>query len=384
MRVAFMTCHLPYPPVSGGRRRELELLVRIAKRAEVDLVCVSKTVAEDEANIPALTQHCRSIRVFPASLDTPSLFSRTSWHELRHRAAGVKEHLAALDPDIIHVEGFYLYQHVPRHVSVPVFLTEQNIEYELFQQRNERRRARVTRRAEIRSWKAVDGLGAVTGEDAGVIGALSGRPVTVVPDGIDLPERHDGPTEIEPLSILYVGNFDYHPNQDGARWMLRDVMPRVWEVIPQAKLLLVGNAGERHLSQTDHRVTVTGRVPDLAGYYRSAAVVACPLRVGGGIKVKMLEAIAYGKAIVSTTVGLQGLGSASEEAIEPCDDPAAFAERLVVLLQDEQARAATEKAVIALQEDLPTWDDAAETLLACYHQLLGRSPVPDRRSAPAP
>ena len=380
MRVTFMTCHLPYPPVSGGRRRELELLVRIAQRAEVDLVCVSKTVAEDEANIPALTEYCRSIRVFPAAQDTPSLFSRTSWHELRHRAAGVKEHLAQLHPDVVHVEGFYLYQHVPRRVAAPVFLTEQNIEYELFRQRKERRRARVTRRAEIRSWKAADGLGAVTEEDAQIMRQLSGRAVTVVPDGIELPEPFDGAAEIDPLSLLYVGNFDYHPNQDGARWMLRDVMPRVWERIPQATLNLVGNAGDNHFLQTDPRVTVTGRVPDLAEHYRSAAVVACPLRVGGGIKVKMLEAIAHGKAIVSTTVGLQGLGQAAVEAIEPSDDPAVFADKLVALLEDEQARAISEKAVVALQEDLPTWDDAADTLLECYSQLLTR---PARRFSPS-
>lgn len=369
MRVAFVTCHLPYPPVSGGRRRELELMLRVARHVEVDLVCVSKTVEEDRRNATELEPHCRSIAVFPAAQQDPPAFSRTSAQELRHRCRGVDDYIAGLGVDVIHLEGFYLQQHVPKGNTAPVLLTEQNVEFELYTQRKDVWQARATRLAEIASWKSADRLAAVTAEDAATMQQLSGKPVVVVPDGIELPNIGERPPAVKPRTILYVGNFDYAPNLDGAEWLLSRIMPKVWARVPDAVLHLVGNAGDRHFPRSDRRVLVTGRVPDLAPYYQEAAVFVCPLRVGGGVKVKMLEAIAYGKAIVSTSVGLQGLGDEAAAAIGASDSAEAVADRLCDLLRDDPERAATADAVTRVQRYLPSWDDAAAVLLDIYRSM---------------
>jgi len=341
----------------------------MAKHVEVDLVCVSKTVAEDRANIAELEPYCRSITVFPAEQQPAPAFSRTSAHELRHRSEGVDDHIASLAPDVVHIEGFYLHQHVPRDLAAPVLLTEQNIEFELFAQRKEAWQARVTKHAEIATWRAADRLAAVTAEDAAVMEELSGQQVVVVPDGIDLPPLDLDPRAVKPHTVLYVGNFDYAPNLDAAEWLLSRIMPKVWNRVPDAVLHLVGNAGDRHFPRSDRRVLVTGRVPDLAPYYQEAAAVVCPLRVGGGVKVKMLEAIAYGKAVVSTGVGLQGLGEEPSAAIGATDTAEAFSDRLCEILSDDAERRSTEGRVAGVQRYLPSWDDAAQTLVDCYRAM---------------
>src|SRR5215210_56143 len=123
LRVLFLTCHLPYPPSSGGRRREFELLQRLSRWVDFDLVAVSKTVDEDRAFVHRLAPMCRTVGVAEAVAgdDGAQQVRRHACpalvDEIARRAAGV---------DLVHVEGFYLMQHVPAECPVPVVLVEQN------------------------------------------------------------------------------------------------------------------------------------------------------------------------------------------------------------------------------------------------------------------
>ena len=133
-RVLFLTCHLPWPPVSGGRRRELELIKRLSARFDVHLVAVSKTIDQDRSNVPALERFCHRVEVFPVS--RPERDERNDPLQIRrHRcpsvAARVNQILAREPVDLVHVEGFYLMQHLPDRTEVPVLLVEQNVEFDL-------------------------------------------------------------------------------------------------------------------------------------------------------------------------------------------------------------------------------------------------------------
>jgi glycosyltransferase involved in cell wall biosynthesis len=116
-------------------------------------------------------------------------------------------------------------------------------------------------------------------------------------------------------------------------------------------------------------VVVTGRVPSVEPYFERAQVIVCPLREGGGVKVKVLEALARGKAVVTTSVGVQGLGPAADDALRVEDRPRRFARAVAEILRDETERRRLEQAAKALAATLPTWDDAVDGLIGCYQEL---------------
>lgn len=360
---------------------------------DVHLCAVSKTFEEDAANVHALDAWCSDVRLFPvdpvrgeATPDPPVPFQ-----ERRHASAAMTSYLAeAIDdlrPDVIHVEGFYLMQHLPEKLEIPVLLGEQNVEYMLWRQKAEaatRRDEReqrlreylLTLESETRAWLAASMCATVTDEDrAAILAAEPAIDVRVVPDGADhlrLPEPSPGRDDRMNNVIAFVANFGYEPNVDAALYLLRKIFPRVRTRVPGAQLLLVGNAPPPEvvdLAQATRGVTVTGRVAEVEPYIESATVIACPLRVGGGVKVKVLEALSRGKAIVTTSVGAQGLGPHAQRAMEIHDRPLPFSDALVQLLRWPRLRAALERRAAEFAASLPTWDVAADELAACYEEL---------------
>ena len=161
----------------------------------------------------------------------------------------------------------------------------------------------------------------------------------VVPNGVSALAPCD-PAEERLGALLFVGSLEYWPNEDAVTWFVREILPRVRSRHPDVRFVMVGaRPGEavRALHNgTD--VVVAGSVPDLEPYYRRAALVVVPMRLGGGTRIKVLEALAYGKAVVATSVGAEGLSLAPGEALEIADGPEAFADACVRLLGDAGAR----------------------------------------------
>src|SRR5207248_830889 len=141
-RLLFVSCHLPWPATSGGRRRELELIERIAEWFDIHLLVVSKTPQQDRANAEAIRRHCRIVEVYPAGDGVGGLHhAETAPKVLLHRCDLARRRIAQIlargEVDLVHVEGFYLMQHVPDWTPAPLLLVEQNVEYELERQRAE-------------------------------------------------------------------------------------------------------------------------------------------------------------------------------------------------------------------------------------------------------
>lgn len=392
MRVLFLTCHLPYPAVSGGRLRELELLRRLGDEADVHLCAVSKTYAEDVAAAEHLGDLCASVAVFEAHAGGDHLPAQLRRHCSEEATAHVRRLLD--DVDLVHVEGFYLLHHLPHPAPVPVLLVEQNVEYSLWEQRvaiadggvcqrDAFREFRETRACEVRAWRRADLCAAVTGDDrAAMLRVAPELRVRVVPDGVD---HLAAPFEqrAEPRQeLVFVGNFAYQPNADAALWFCSEILPQVRERVPGVRALLVGNDPPREvLELACEHVEVTGRVRKVERYLDRAAVVVSPLRVGGGIKVKVLEALHRGKAIVSTSVGVQGLGAGVGRSVEVADDPDRFADACARLLLDAPARQSLERRARAFAATLPTWDEAAARLLDCYRELALAGALADAEGA---
>jgi len=382
--VAFLACHLPYPPLSGGRRRELELIKRVSKNFDVHLLVVSKTHDQDLANAHELERFCKTVEVFaaddpPDSADGPGEAPQVLRHRCPALTARVAQVLASGGADLVHVEGFYLMQHVPPHPGVPVLLVEQNIEYDLERQRcaaSGRARDLRTQRAEVAAWRRADLLGVLTAEDRDmVLSALPRANVRLVPDGADhLPPVNGTRAAVErpdaPL-LVFLANFGYAPNVDAAAHLYEDILPRVRARVPDVHLWMVGTDPPPEVAAlSDDRVRVTGRVPDVVPYIDSADVLVCPLRIGGGMKVKAIEALRRGKSVVSSSVGAQGLPTSAREALAVADEPDAFACAVGDLLGNRTLRERVERRSARAGRLLPTWDAAAAALTAAYDDLL--------------
>lgn len=175
---------------------------------------------------------------------------------------------------------------------------------------------------------------------------------------------------------MFVANFAYQPNLDAAWFLCDEIVPRVVREIPGARFLLVGTSPPddlRAAAEACPNIAVTGRVPAVEPYLDAAQVVVAPLRIGGGIKVKVLEALARGRPLVASSIAAQGFGSGSAECMRIADDPESFASEVVSLLHRPDERQRLARAAAALAATLPSWDEAAASLVECYRELAPAS-----------
>ena len=177
--------------------------------------------------------------------------------------------------------------------------------------------------------------------------ARSDLPVHVIPNGVDLDLYQPDPSQERPETLIYTGSMDWYPNEDAVIFFLQSILPNIWRTYPQVRLSVVGQhpteklrrvVEETTASNTQGEVVVTGRVEDVKPYIAQAGVYVVPLRIGGGTRLKILEALAMQKAVVSTTVGAEGLNLVDRQEIVLADRPNQFADSVIELLSDSERR----------------------------------------------
>jgi glycosyltransferase involved in cell wall biosynthesis len=209
--------------------------------------------------------------------------------------------------------------------------------------------------------------------------------VTVVPTGVDLRQYQPdfSEREVRPL-VMFVGAMDWEPNIDAVEFFCKEIWPSVLTEIPQAKFRIVGRNPDRRVQRfASDSVEVTGRVPAVIDQLREAAVVIVPLRIGGGTRLKIYEAMAAGKAVVSTSVGAEGLDVHHGRDITLADDPKAFAGAILMLLENGDVRKRYERAAaeLAAHYDWPAVGARFEEVL---ERVAGHASMrPDGEYVPA-
>jgi polysaccharide biosynthesis protein PslH len=207
---------------------------------------------------------------------------------------------------------------------------------------------------------------------------VAGVPIRVVPNGVDtsyfMPTGPGGAGEpVDPACVLFTGAIDYHPNTDGVRYFHAEILPRIHTAAPEAVFTVVGKDPPAHIRALGGpRVVVTGAVPDVRPWMRRGAVAVVPLRVGGGTRLKILEAMASGRAVVSTTIGCEGIEVTPGENILVADTPADFADAVVRCLRDPGLRARLGRRGRALVERRYRWEAIGEALSDFYRELVAR------------
>jgi glycosyltransferase involved in cell wall biosynthesis len=198
-------------------------------------------------------------------------------------------------------------------------------------------------------------------------------PVDVVPTGVDTTYFAPLDGDERPGRLAFTGSMDWLPNEDAMLWFAREILPRVRRHEPSASLAIVGRmptAAVRRLG-AEAGIEVTGRVEDVRPHVAAAPVYVVPLRVGGGTRLKIFEAMAMGKAIVSTTIGAEGLPVRAGEHLLIADTPAEFADAVLRLLRDGRERRRLGSAARSLVVERYDWSAAARVLEASLLRAAG-------------
>jgi glycosyltransferase involved in cell wall biosynthesis/pimeloyl-ACP methyl ester carboxylesterase len=401
LKVLVVASTFPFPSVSGVDMRNAQLLRQIASRHDATLL--SYALPEDEPyitemagtmSIEVVTRRHTS-RSMKRIAQLLSIGSRLPFACLSVRSKAMQRAIDQLTAanrfDLIHIESstMSLFR-FPE--SIPTVIDEHNIEYELYARLYRGERARLRRlfngieflrmrRFERNSWQHANACTVTSEREQPVISAAApATPTVVVPNGVDLDYFAPFRGQTTPRTVAFVGVLNYRPNSDAASFLVHEIWPLVLAECPDAKLTILGTAPEREaLSLRGPGVEVTGRVPDLRPYLHAASVIAAPIRMGGGTRLKVVEALSLGKAMVSTSLGCEGIAVRDREHLLIADDAASFAARILELFDDAPLRERLGMSGRALAEDRYSWDVAGDRLDALYTQIL-----PEIRSTPEP
>lgn len=397
LRILVISPSCPYPPTWGFAKRVFHLLENLALRHRVTILSyVPANVPDDE--LSGLADHVHELVTVPSPVrDTLtkrvrqglSLLSPTPFHAAQFRDSTMQDALDALlareQFDVVQLESSQVgWLRFP--AGIPVVVDEHNIESELLGRMGQTDASRLRRlynrweyvryRAyEERVWRSVAACAATSQRDADAFAAKCPKsPVVVVPNGVDPEEFRPSVQPTQPDTIIFTGLLAYRPNEDGIRWFLEEVLPIVRRARPQARMTVVGGGPEDLLdSLRGPGVDVTGWVPDVRPLIDAAAVAVVPLRMGGGTRLKVVEAMSMSKAIVSTSLGAEGIDVVSGRHLELADDPQAFADAVVSLLDDPERGARLGSEARRLVEEEYSWATAAQRLEELLLSLVARS-----------
>ena len=368
MKLLFLTPQRPYPPHQGTTIRNFNLIRELAERHQVWLLAFL------EPNQPLdsgpLTSLCQAVETIPAPIRSTSTRLRqmltTARPDMGWRLwsttfeAKLKARLQATEIDVVHLEGIEMAPYLP---TIRQFAPQAKIIYDdhnaewVLQQRNFSVDVKNPRRWAAAAYSLVQTLRLKRYErwvcqqaDAVVVCSEADRQairqldpsltITLVSNGVDLETYATYSGESIPFDLVFTGKMDYRPNIDAMLWFADQVLPHILAARPQTSLGIVGQRPHPRLDRlkASPAITITGYVDDILPYIAGAGVYVAPFRVGGGTRLKLLEAMAMRKAIVATTVGAEGYPVTAGQEMLLIDEPAQMAADILRLLKDEDAQ----------------------------------------------
>jgi glycosyltransferase involved in cell wall biosynthesis len=390
-QVVYLTNQLPLPAHSGGQVRESEILRRLAPVYDVHLVAVSPNFERQVANVSLslsvpLASSITIIESTPDSRKAAAVPQRLRTYYSVSAQRVIADMVCDLMPNLIHVEGYFLMQHVPS-TTVPIVLAEENIEYQLDQQQSNLSRVsssrmwRMARGMELNAWRRATICCLVSTDDADTVQAeCPDISVCVVPNGADhMPTRADAyATSLTRGGnvVGYLGNFDWEPSLDAAHVLLEVVWPPIVAARPDVELVIAGAGGSERLIplvESKKNARLVGPLDNVRPLLESFTVFACPLRLGGGSKLKMLEALRASRPVVTTALGLQGLPSGARDAVILVEDVQDVSAAVLQLLENAQLRCTLSARAAEVAHLLPTWNTAANALKSAWDLAMTHS-----------
>jgi polysaccharide biosynthesis protein PslH len=387
-RVLYITNQLPYPPHSGGQVREEQLLRRLGQEIAIDLLVLTEHFARDSLNSPVVAEYCAGVTVVEStglvdSVDdsaTPDRVRRCSSHSFGREIA---RRLDSGSVDLIHVEGYFLLRHVP-DTAVPIVLAAENIEYQLDRDLESSNSTsgpswRVSRKLERAAWLRASLCVALSKTDLDCIEQLEPQANTaLVPNGFDHISQPTPRSRSDSASVLYFGNYSWPPTYDGAVRLLSSIWPQLIRLVPEVGLTLCGADMPESIHQlgtATEAVAVLGHFDSASELLNHADVFVCPIGIGSGTKVKLIEAFRSGCPVVTTPQALAGFPPAATDAVAVADSDAEFVAQARRLLEDRGLREELGRRGAAFAASQLTWDQAGELLLDAWKRATGGPPT---------
>jgi len=390
---------LPYPPDAGAKIKAFYTLQHLAKLGPVDLICFARK-EEQLKHKKALEEICRRVEIvfLPRSLPrecaylSKSFLTHSPYTVIRHyhaqTAKRVRSYWSSGKYDLLYLNHLSSGQYM--QPGAPALLDTHNAHYVLMQRFADTclqgpkkwlalLEAHRLKRFERRSMEAVQNILAVSKEDADYLRAIcpdSSVKVHVVPIGVDLDSRPFLGPSAGSGQLLFLGALHWPPNADAAIWMAQEILPLVRAKHPHTKLLIVGHAPPGRVRELDRMpgVQVLGYVEDLSPLLKETEVFVVPLTSGSGMRVKILDAFAWGLPVVSTTVGCEGIDAQPEEHLHVADLTQTFAEGVLRCIERREETWMMAQKARVLVEGRYAWpvvnrclDEAIEEALRKHH-----------------
>ena len=399
MKILFVAPYLPSPPRFGGQRRMDGLMRGLAANHEVSILSFNTSDEHTQDSLDATRKFCRNVTALSdldprtlrekRRLQMRSLLSVRSFEYLQAKRRAdfqrqIDEHLASEEYDIVQVEFANIanYRYTRRGKRPLLVLDEHNIEYDL-QRRTAGSADGLSRRVysslnwrklgheEKAAWRRFDGVVLTSERDAELLSSVSPRTRSaVVPNGVDVAQFQPSTTTPEPDRLLFFGANNYFPNHDALLYFIDEILPKIVEQRPNVKLSIVGpGAQPAVLARQGRHVEIAGFVDDVMPHLDRASVVVVPLRIGGGTRLKIVEAMAKAKAIVSTRIGAEGIDVTHEQDVLLADSPTDFATQVVRLLNDRELGQRLGQQARLLAESRYAWTAVVKQLLSFYDRL---------------
>lgn len=395
MKLLLVFPFFPYPPTDGGRIGFFNPVKYLSRSHEITVVCLA--THDEDLDVGELKRYCSEVYIYRYSRNLGSyrlvqgLFSSPPGSAAKywHPCAGdlIKQAVAAHNPDI--VEFHHLNTAVYRRFAgtVPTVLREHNIEYKVWE-----RFARETyglgnrmysawsgprvKHYEAEICKQFDRCVVVSPADAAHLREVSpAARIEVIPSGVDTEYFLPAPDVPEqPLSITLTGSFAWQPKQRSLKSLLTQVFPKIRTSLPEARLFVVGKGVPKELLETAEAipgVVVVGPVPDVRPYIARSALMINYLESGGGIALKILEAMAMHKPVLCNSMGCEGIPATHGKEIFVADGADEFAAAAICLLGNEGMRARLAENGYRRVREQYSWNHVASRFLECYETLLG-------------
>jgi glycosyltransferase involved in cell wall biosynthesis len=406
MKILFLTQILPFPPDAGPRVKTWHVLRALAKQGH-SVTLVSFVRPEEAQHLPVLEKVCSSVHAVPLQRsrfadvghifrsffrDRPFLVERD---DLRPMQDVVNDLIRQGGYDVIHADQLTMAQFALRGAKLAggetkVVFDAHNATWTIL----ERMRLNThwllkpilavetkrLKRYEGDLLKKVDHVLTVTDADRAGLEEASSlarsdpderiAPITVVPIATDT--RQLRPIIRQPASknLVTLGTLHYPPNADGIRWFFIEVFPLIRRQVPGVTLTIIGKNPPRDFVEFAARrpdvVKVTGYVRELPPYLEQSALMVVPVRAGGGMRVRILEAFAYAMPVVTTTIGLEGIHAEPGKDVLVADTPTEFADRVITLLKDSGLQEELSKNARLLAETKYDWQVALAAMKLIY------------------
>jgi glycosyltransferase involved in cell wall biosynthesis len=399
MKILWLKTELLHPVDKGGRIRTYQMLREIARQHEVTYLTLDDGGAAPDAldkageyakrveRVPFAPPQKGSVAFYGAL--AKNMFSGLPYAVARYRSSEMESRIVkeANDADVVICDFLAPAVNLPANISTPTVLFQHNVEAMIWE-RHASVSTSIVRKAymseQFRRMAKFEGdactrfdhVIAVSEEDAEIMRQrYAATSVSSVPTGVDVEYfTSSGHASRNPNELVFTGSMDWMPNDDAMGWFLQDILPKIRAKLPNVVVTVVGREPSERLRSHAERiggVEVTGRVPDVRPYLERASAFIVPMRVGGGTRLKIFEAMAMGLPVVSTAIGAEGLPLENNKAILLRDQPDAFADVIVEILATDAA-SAVGRTGQRLVRDSFGWQGVAAQFMAQCEAAVAR------------